>query len=114
MAAARAEVDAARGAGTEAAGHRRTADEAERQAGRRAEHAAREAAWGTARADALEEELRPLRDRLAALEAMAPLPEIGDLPTHTAPAPIEAPQGVVGLTEAESEAIWNEIERIGA
>ena len=42
------------------------------------------------------------------------LPEIGDLPTHTAPAPSGPPEGVVGLTEAESEAIWDELERIGA
>ena len=79
VAGARAEAEAARRAEAETTGHRRTADEAERQAGRSAEHAAREAAWSTARAGTLEEEMRPLRERLASLEAAAPLPEIGDL-----------------------------------
>ncbi len=79
VAGARAEAEAARRAEAETIGHRRTADETERQAGRSAEHAAREAAWSTARAATLEEEMRPLRERLTSLEATAPLSEIGDL-----------------------------------
>ncbi len=79
VASARADAEAARRAEADATGHRRTADEAERQAGRTAEHAAREAAWSTARQNTLDAELRPLRERLAAVEAMAPLPEIEDL-----------------------------------
>jgi len=79
VAGARAEAEAARRAEADATGRRRTADEAERQAGRRAEHAAREAAWGATRESALDEERRPLQERLAAVEAMAPLPETGNL-----------------------------------
>ena len=79
VAGARREAEAARRAEADATSRRRMADEAERQAGRSAEHAAREAAWGTARESALDEERSPLRERLAALEAMAPLSEIGDL-----------------------------------
>jgi chromosome segregation protein len=79
VAAARAEADAARRAEAETTGQCRTADEAERQAGRSAEHAAREAAWSTTRAGTLEEELRPLRERLASLEAPPPRSEIEDL-----------------------------------
>jgi len=75
----RAEAEAARRAETEATGRRRGADEAERQAGRTAEHAAREAAWGAAREAALDEEQRPLRERLLALEVAAPLPAIDDV-----------------------------------
>lgn len=42
------------------------------------------------------------------------VPEIGDLPTDTAPDPTAAPDGPTGLTEAESEAIWDELEAVGA
>lgn len=42
------------------------------------------------------------------------LPEIGDLPSRATPEPVAASQGAVGLTEAESEALWDEIERIKA
>jgi len=38
------------------------------------------------------------------------VPEVGDLPTRTP----EPEPGVVGLSEAESEALWNEIDRVGA
>jgi chromosome segregation protein len=69
---ARANVETARRAEAEATAVRRTADEAERQADRAAEHAAREAAWGAAREVALDDEGRPLRERLAALEAEKP------------------------------------------
>ena len=89
---ARAEVEAARRAEVEATGRRRTADETERQAGRTAEHAAREAAWGAAREAALDEERRPLRERLAALEATAPLPASNDV--------VAAEDGVAGALAA--------------
>ncbi|HSW41944.1 MAG TPA: hypothetical protein VLM76_05510, partial [Patescibacteria group bacterium] len=69
MADARSEVEAARRAEAEAMGRCRTGDEAERQADRIAESAAREAAWARARVSALEEEWEPLAGRLARLEA---------------------------------------------
>lgn len=42
------------------------------------------------------------------------LPGIGVLPTDTTPEPVEAPGASPGLTEAESEALWAEIEKVGA
>jgi len=42
------------------------------------------------------------------------VPEIGDLPTTPTPAANAPESGPVGLTEAESEALWNEMDRIGA
>lgn len=83
---ARSEVEAARRAEAEAMGRRRTADEAERQAGRIAENAAREAAWARARATALEAEWEPLAGRLATLEAAT-----SDSPAEDGAAKDEAP-----------------------
>jgi len=89
---ARAEAEAARRAEAEATAGRRTADEAERQAGRSAEHAAREAAWSASRGAALDEERRPLGERLAALEAEAPPPAADDI--------VAAEDGVAGALAA--------------
>lgn len=41
------------------------------------------------------------------------VPDVGDLPTNATPEPVAAPGGVTGLTEAESEAIWAEIDKVG-
>lgn len=41
-------------------------------------------------------------------------PGIGDLPADTAPEPDAALEASTGLTEAESEAIWAELDRVGA
>ncbi len=66
---ARAAAESSRHAEEHAIGRRRGAEETERQAGRAAERAAREAAWGDARVASLGGERGPLEARLAALEA---------------------------------------------
>ncbi len=69
---ARAAAEAARRSEADATGRRRSAEELERQAGRAAERAAREAAWADARLASLTLERGPLEARRASLESDAP------------------------------------------
>jgi len=76
---------------------------------------ARVTVWGT-----IENVQVPARGKSAAYSYDAltahrvRVPEVGDLPTDTTADPVAAPDGSTALTEAESDAIWAEVERIGA
>ncbi len=96
-AGARADVETARREEAEATARRRGAEEVERQAGRAAEQAAREAAWADTRLGSLASEQGPLEARLARLEGAAPAPA-------TAPAPLEDGEPADGV--AAALAIW--------
>ena len=70
--------------------------------------------WGTIE----DREFTPKGKAKVTFQALAAtrvrVPEVGDLPIDASPEPVAAPGGSTELTEAESEAIWAEVERIGA
>lgn len=56
---------------------------------------------------------RPVTYQVLAAERVR-VPDVGDLPLTATPEPEAAPDGSTGLTEAESAAIWDELDKVGA